>query len=326
MFWIPDQVRHNKLGTFYEFINIDNMKGLCYQIVSFCSLEVNRQRFRRGTAMKNEDEFFEDGEKLDEELLDFEFDDLPEESFEEISGELSSDEGIIELVDVVEEGEALEDLESDEIALDLDADKFIGEEIGDEVLDSRLAASLEALESDEEPELDLELDDTDLEGLAEVESEDEAVFELEDLAEPDELEEGLEVEIDDITREPTEEPGDALDLETLSETEDTEEDLDFDLEALAEAEASEEEPGEEMEEEETEELPISELQAATETESSTAEEYSVVISEERMEAIFREVVEDVVERVIRETMVGVAEKVIGQAIDALKQSLESPSE
>jgi hypothetical protein len=81
-----------------------------------------------------------------------------------------------------------------------------------------------------------------------------------------------------------------------------------------------------MEEEETEELPISELQAATETEASTAEEYSVVISEERMEAIFREVVEDVVERVIRETMVSVAEKVIGQAIDALKQSLESPSE
>jgi len=35
------------------------------------------------------------------------------------------------------------------------------------------------------------------------------------------------------------------------------------------------------------------------------------------------VVQDVVERVIRETMTEVAEKVITEAIDALKQSLES---
>jgi hypothetical protein len=47
------------------------------------------------------------------------------------------------------------------------------------------------------------------------------------------------------------------------------------------------------------------------------------ISEERIEAIIREVVEDVVERVAKETMATVAEKVIRSAIDALKESIES---
>jgi len=40
----------------------------------------------------------------------------------------------------------------------------------------------------------------------------------------------------------------------------------------------------------------------------------------------KEVVQEVVERVARETMAEVAEKVITQAIDALKQNLDSSSE
>lgn len=50
------------------------------------------------------------------------------------------------------------------------------------------------------------------------------------------------------------------------------------------------------------------------------------ITEERLEEIITKVVQDVVERVARETMVSVAERVIGQAIEALKASLETSSE
>jgi len=50
------------------------------------------------------------------------------------------------------------------------------------------------------------------------------------------------------------------------------------------------------------------------------------ISEERLEEIITKVVQDVVERVARETMASVAERVIGQAIEALKASLENPLE
>jgi len=50
------------------------------------------------------------------------------------------------------------------------------------------------------------------------------------------------------------------------------------------------------------------------------------ISEEKIEAIVKKVVEDVVEKVARETMTSVAERVIREAIDSLKQSLEKDSE
>jgi hypothetical protein len=50
------------------------------------------------------------------------------------------------------------------------------------------------------------------------------------------------------------------------------------------------------------------------------------ISDEKLEAIVKKVVEDVVERVARETMSNVAERVIKEAIDSLKQSLEKDPE
>ena len=53
---------------------------------------------------------------------------------------------------------------------------------------------------------------------------------------------------------------------------------------------------------------------------------SIGISEERIEAIISKVVGDVVERVARETMTRVAEKVIREAIDDLRQSLDLPPE
>ena len=50
------------------------------------------------------------------------------------------------------------------------------------------------------------------------------------------------------------------------------------------------------------------------------------ISEERIEALITKVVQDVVERVVRETMATTSEKVIKEAIEALKRSLESTSD
>jgi hypothetical protein len=49
------------------------------------------------------------------------------------------------------------------------------------------------------------------------------------------------------------------------------------------------------------------------------------ISEEKLEEVITRVVENVVERVARETMVNVAEKLITEAIEALKRSIESNS-
>jgi hypothetical protein len=67
--------------------------------------------------------------------------------------------------------------------------------------------------------------------------------------------------------------------------------------------------------EEPEELPI-----------EPAAEQAVGISEAMIEDIVSRVVQDVVERVTRETMIEVAERVITEAIDALKKSLETISD
>lgn len=47
------------------------------------------------------------------------------------------------------------------------------------------------------------------------------------------------------------------------------------------------------------------------------------LSEDRLEAILARVVREVVEKVARETMTSIAEKVIGEAIEALRHSIES---
>jgi len=56
----------------------------------------------------------------------------------------------------------------------------------------------------------------------------------------------------------------------------------------------------------------------------SAPEGRVEISEEKIEAIITSVVQDVVEKVARETFTTVAEKLIAEAIETLKESLESP--
>jgi len=209
-------------------------------------------------VMEKEDGFFDEGEK--EELLDFEFDDLSEEDLEVASGVSVSEEEIIDLVDVVDEGQIVEALESDEIAMSLDEDELLEKELGteedldlSESLDSDLEAALEDLGLAEEANSEVEFLESEIEGLASEELESDT----------------------------------ALDLENLAEA----------PEGMLESEKAVVFP---------------------------AAEESIEISEERIEAVITKVVQDVVEKFARETMTTVAERVIREAIDALKQSLEPP--
>jgi len=117
-----------------------------------------------------------------------------------------------------------------------------------------------------------------------------------------------------------------LEEETAEDQDDTYDTLDFDFKTP-----------EDFEEQDTDaftELPPDDLAAvmaslenADETDepgSTDISEELPAISTERLEDIITEAVKDVVERVTRETMSEVAEKVIKDAIDSLKQSLEPP--
>ena len=423
--------------------------------------------------MGNNDEVFEGGEKGEEELLDFDFDELSEEDLKETGGDSSSDEDILELVDIVESGEITEDSESDEVAGLLDdaeapeKDSFVAEDsdlFSDEFaktleaekpdsLEADLDAALDGLESSEvgivdtgesaeDPDVDditqllnddeafgedaiteedlgldsgeleqaleekpsegLEADlDEALEGMEEAEPDTVEEAEAAEEFKPDEIEALLDDEafedetmIDEVSEAPSDELGEALEAEvpdiseedfdsalegleepdeglveaevTVEESESdelsqllevegsleppelTEEELDLgtgELEEALEDELAEglgsdfdsdledlessEVGAVEFEIEETEpeslldEVKLEEGLESAETVAAPADEGLIGISEEKIEAIVTNVVQDVVERVTRETMASVAEKVIREAIDALKQSLES---
>lgn len=263
--------------------------------------------------MKKEDEVIENGDALDDDLLDFEFDDLIEEGLEEGTGNGSAEEDVLELVDVVEEGSLSHDLKPDE-----------GQEF------------------------EFEMDDSELESLVEEETEGETDLALEDLAEPEDFEDEMDTELDALSQEVAvselQVEVDSLDLPQApdSDLDASDEDLasseeaDFDFKELAEAETLQEDVDEKdlveaepeffSERVEEEALPDMIEPAESEADKPFADAISMGISEERIEAIVREVVEDVVGRVARETMADVAEKVIGEAIDALKQGLEALSE
>lgn len=74
----------------------------------------------RGYTMKKNEELFEVANKDDDELLDFEFDELSEDDLEAASEDTVMDEEIIELDDIVETGEYAEGSESEEITKVLD--------------------------------------------------------------------------------------------------------------------------------------------------------------------------------------------------------------
>jgi hypothetical protein len=204
----------------------------------------------------------------------------------------------------IDQGEKFfDDSETDEIA------KLLGEEPVEE-----------GLEAEEEEELDLE--------------------ELEQIPEEDATQ-AFEADLDTTiaSMEPAEELDTALQLDE-SELENIYNDESLGVakveSELAEFEESREIPvGDEetsdLAEETPPEIPYEDLSLVPETAEEALEEdmfshagqEAIGISEERIESIIREVVEDVVERVAKETMVTVAEKVIKSAIDALKESIES---
>ena len=291
-----------------------------------------------------------DKEITEEDLLDFELDDLSPEELGEDSGSGESDDDILELVDLVEEGkrDKLKDSFEGEIA---DLMKEEEDVTAPTAKISDLEEILDEGERPEEAETELDLSDISLTDLAaEAEAQPGETLGEEEIAEAP-VEEGMgelptaAIEMDfNLEEEVPEEKAEEehiteTELEKMLETEPAEEPI-LDLESPIEAEA----PAPEAELE----LPQEEVSEAAEAQPEppepiaapieTADEGVVGISEEKLEAIVTKVVEDVVERVARETMGSVAERVaretmgsvaervITEAIDALKESLESASD
>ncbi|SPD72721.1 hypothetical protein PITCH_A1510010 [uncultured Desulfobacterium sp.] len=238
--------------------------------------------------MNKRDEFSEYGNNAEKDLLDFKFDDLP---FDNGSRPGEPDD-VIELVDVVERGELLDEIEIDDIAISLDEEDLIDNKFQEKELAKELA----------EEDLDFDLNDTDLESRAEEETEEYPEIEV-------------EFEGADITEALVENEQIAKDLHKEGVL--TESALDVALDEFVKP------PGlvEKRYEEKTAQSEFSDFE--TQECAGLEQKATVGVSEERIEAIIREVVEDVVERVARETMVSVAERVIGQAIETLKSSIEA---
>jgi len=177
----------------------------------------------------------------------------------------------------------------------------------------------------ETPELEEEIGDGDLfEGDLEGILEEKPIGEMDKTIvspiESDEALEGLMEEAD------IEEP---LMAEAIEPEETDEGDISkSDLKEILEVEPAVEMEEEPLMEEVSEDISLQqdEVLEQEEVPAESVGEELVGISEEKMEAIVTRVVQDVVERVARETMANVAEKVITEAIDALKQSLESDSD
>ena len=264
--------------------------------------------------MEKDDQTLDESIENEEDLLNFDLDDISPEDIEEAGSE--PEEETIELVDLVEKGEDVNDAGDEEIAQLLEDDQPIEGESDEEVSSDEIVDVEEMLSeaSLDQSEPDLGVSDISLESdiLEEEESEfEEKTTEDEDITESD-LEEMLGKEPDE---------GMELDLESSLESEGSIEDLIED--------AGLEEPGTEMEaylsQEEVSDVAVAqeEFPEPEEVYVEPGAEVLVGISEEKIEAILTRVVQDVVERVIRETMTEVAEKVITEAIDALKQSLKS---
>lgn len=291
--------------------------------------------------MKNDEEPFAEKKTGEEEIIDFEFDELAKDTGDTELADVE-DEEIIELVDVVEGGEEPSEpvSETAEIERLLDEEGPLEEEIEDlsveniqeeptseKFSDSALTQTVEEdefelLESEEtraitgeEPSSSLQQETQDL-----TLDLDAALETIEPLEQEVSAQEWGESEPSEL-----EEAGDEADLEELSPI--TEE------EPPAEAEVTES----------TVKLPAEDLSAIPVPEAEPLEmdaggevslEAATGISKERLEEIVTQAVKDVVkdsleavvERAARETMTGVAERLITEAIEALKESLVPESE
>jgi len=234
-----------------------------------------------------------------EEILDFEFDDL---STEGEQGGGSEDEEIIELVDIVEEEETPES-EVGEKTIDLSEEVGKSFEITKEpqqALDEEDALTFPDLEDEQEGTEFLEGGQEELE--------------LEPQTEADEdTTQSLELDLESALKElehDTEQVEEAEEAVGLAEGQETEKE--FELEGLAQKEP------------EKPELISTEIEQPEPSvpEEAPNQEYPVAIDEERLEQIVVETVERAVEKAARQAMAEVAERLISEAIKALKESLE----
>lgn len=269
----------------------------------------------------------------EEEALDFEFDELSEEDVADTDVNLSSDENIIELIDVVEPEEIAEETKppstsvsdkgktSDPVT-DESADVLVNDQDLD--LDTDLEAALEGLELSEEDEEPVPVEsEPGLEGL------EQAALEFEEIAEAGEFDETGDAEVPEPVKTELESEFEldgleqaAVELEEIAELEESE-----DMEKVEEEELSLDSGLELPDVDLSEVMPLSDEEPeGKEIMDAPTGEGLAGISDERLETIITSVVEEVVERVARETMARVAEKVITEAIDALKKSLEIPAD
>ena len=294
--------------------------------------------------MAKEDEVLE-GLDNEEDLLDFDLDDISPEDLDEED----SEEEIIDLVEEVKEDQGPGD---DEIANLLEEDQSREAEEDINFSTDEISGIPDILEDDESGEgeagasvASLSLSDLDLDEPSEEPADDvDVAADVSDEAQEAAGFEELDIGLDDdeaVDGERPEADIPEIDLSGVFDEEQEEEPVP-DQEGAAEADDDIEEmlgetieaavaeeviPGGEMADAvvlEEELAPVETIDEVVSLDSQT--DGPVVVSPERIEAIVKEVVQEVVERVARETMAEVAEKVITQAIDALKQNLDSSSE
>jgi len=129
--------------------------------------------------MKKNKDIFENGKKAEQDLLDFEYDDLSKEDVEAASGGSTEDEEIIELDDIVETGELVEDPGSEEITRVLDEDEIANDSEITEVMSKSEASELaqakeEEMSDDFEADLDAEFEKLETSEFDIVEAEEKA--------------------------------------------------------------------------------------------------------------------------------------------------------
>jgi hypothetical protein len=292
--------------------------------------------------MAKDDEVLK-GMGSEEALLDFDLDDLSPETLDEEE----SEEEVIDLVDLVEEGMEDHGAEDDAIANLLEEDGSGDAQQDISISTDEISAISGMLVEDDldgdEPEAgvadislsDLEVDEQIDESAQETEAgsgsdaiEAEADFEELDLGFDDEavsVEDRPEADIPDIDLsgvfgEEEDEAG-PLQKGVGAADDNIEEMLGATIEATVTEEViSEEEIAVVVEEE------MAPAEPSDEVVSLDSQAGAPALSPEKIEAIVRDVVQEVVERVVRETVAEVAERVITEAIDALRQKIDSSAE
>ena len=294
--------------------------------------------------MAKEDEVLE-GLDNEEDLLDFDLDDISPEDLDE--GD--SEEEVIDLVELVEEVKEDQGPGDDEIANLLEEDQSQEAEEDISFSTDEISGMPDLLEDEEPGEgeagagvASLSLSDLELGEPSEEPADEIAVApDVSDEAQEEEAAgfEELDIGLDDdaVDGERPEADIPEIDLSGVFEVEQEEEpDQEVAVEAddnieemlgetIEAAVAEEVIPGGEMADAVVSEAELAPGETSDEMASLDSQTEGPVVSPERIEAIVKEVVQEVVERVARETMAEVAEKVITQAIDALKQKLDSSS-